>query len=154
MPPTSDGIDQNLLEFARQVAAIPRRISEKENAEVAAQDAPAPVTEVPEPTVKGPETSQADRSTDLTEVPGKSGKKLRTSDEIGALIMTRLREFGDVPDQGFVITVYGSNPWNTLLMIRPQAGPRIDRTLWLSRVQDITARLRSEFDIADEQIPS
>lgn len=39
-------------------------------------------------------------------------------------------------------------------MIRPEAGPRVDRTLWRSRVQDITWRLRSEFDIADEQMPS
>jgi hypothetical protein len=67
--------------------------------------------------------------------------------EMGALIMTTLREMGDVLDRGLVITVYGCNPWNALLMIRPEAGFRIDRALWTSRVQDITARLRGEFDI-------
>lgn len=153
MPPASDEIDQNLLEFARQVAAIPRRISNEEST-VAAQDAPivTPIAEAPASTVKGPEGFPADRRTELVESPTKSGKKLRTPDEIGTLIMTRLRELGGLPDQGVAITVYGSNPWNALLTIRPQAGPRIDRSLWLSRVQDITTHLRSEFDIADERM--
>lgn len=149
-------IDPNLLEFARQVAAIPRRISEVHNGQVAAEDAPVdpPAPEAPASVENVSEVSQAGHGTDSMELPGKSGKKLRTPDEIGTLIMTTLREFGDVPDRGFVITVYGSNPWNALLMIRPEAGPRIDRALWRSRVQDITWRLRSEFDIADERMPS
>jgi hypothetical protein len=142
-------IDENLLEFARQVAAIPRRISEEDNARADAHDAlvsaaitesPAVLEEIHEPSPAGPAAAS-------TELPGSPVKKQRTSEEIGQVIMTTLRDFGGVPDRGFVITVYGSNPWNALLTIRPEAGSRIDRALWVSRVQDIAARLRSEFDI-------
>lgn len=153
MPPTPSEIDPHLLEFARQVASIPKRISEKDNGVVAARNTSlaAPVTVPSNAIVADPGSQPADRSMAPIVLPGKSGKTLRTSREIGSLIMIMLREFGDAPEQGFAITVYGSNPWNTLLMIRPEAGPCIDRALWLSRVQDITMQLRNEFDIADEQ---
>jgi hypothetical protein len=147
-------VDQNLLEFARQVAAIPRRISEQDGTPDAASDGPvavAPITADPGPVKEPPKASGAGQGAPSLELPGKPDKKLRTPDELASLISTALREVGDCPDQGFVVTVYGSNPWNAMLMIRPEAGPRIDRALWLSRVQDITARLRSEFDIADER---
>jgi hypothetical protein len=36
-----------------------------------------------------------------------------------------------------------------MLTIRPEAGPRIDRELWRSRVHDIGVRLRNDFDVAD-----
>lgn len=151
----SNVIDQNLLEFARQVAAIPRRIMEEENARAAAPDAPvaAAVAERPASIEEVAAVSSAGKVEPALPVT-KSSKKLRTAEEISLLIMATLRELGGVPERGFAITVYGSNPWNALLTIRPEAGPRIDRTLWVSRVQDITAHLRSEFDVAYERVLS
>jgi hypothetical protein len=172
----SNEVDLHLLAFARQVAAIPRRISEEDEAFVqnAVQGAPLAMPPVaaaptavllpdiaampntattPTPVKQIPKAFPEGQPARSIEFPKITDKKIRTPDELAGLIMTTLREVGDCPDQGFLVTVYGCNPWNAMLMIRPEAGPRIDRTLWLSRVQDITARLRSEFDIADERPP-
>jgi hypothetical protein len=170
----SNEVDPNLLAFARQVAGIPRRISEEDGAFVqnAVQGEPPPVPPVapapaavlppdtaamptaPTPVKQIPKALPEGQPARSVEFPKITNKKIRTPDELAGLIVTTLREVVDCPAQGFLVTVYGSNPWNAMLMIRPEAGPRIDRTLWLSRVQDITARLRSEFDIADERPPS
>jgi len=63
--------------------------------------------------------------------------------------MKSLRAIDGCPNRGFVVTVYGSNPWNAMLRIRPEAGPRIDRELWRSRVHDMGMQLRNDFDVAD-----
>ena len=64
--------------------------------------------------------------------------------------MKSLRTIEGCPNRGFAVTVYGSNPWNAMLTIRPEAGPGIDRELWCSRAHDIGVRLRSDFDVADQ----
>ena len=165
----NDEIDKNLLEFARQVAAIPRQISE--GARVAnatpqppmtsnaAPPAPIVVSSKSEPksepkSAPPPQTALPDEPQKKSQTETTSNKKLRTPNELANLVMTTLREVGDCPPKGFVVTIYGSNPWNAMLMIRPEAGTRIDRSLWISRVQDIAARLRNEFDIADDTSPS
>lgn len=63
--------------------------------------------------------------------------------------MKSLRTIDGCPISGFIVTVYGSNPWNAMLTIRPEAGPRIDRELLRSRVHDIGVQLRNQFDVAD-----
>jgi len=47
------------------------------------------------------------------------------------------------------VTVYGSNPWNAMLTIKPEAGPIADPDLWRGRVRDMAARLRQDFDLAE-----
>ena len=173
----TNGVDPHLLEFARQVAAIPKRISEAE--------APVQVTAEPEaeflpltqlsprvqpsrhtaaqlaqasslePSPVAPAPSQGRSITLIAAFPAASqpDKQVRTSDELANLILTSLREVGGCPPCGFVVTVYGSNPWNAMLMVRPEAGSGIDRTLWISRVQDITYKLRQEFNVAEEFQP-
>jgi hypothetical protein len=69
------------------------------------------------------------------------------------MILDSLRAI-DCPARGFVVTVYGSNPWNAMLTIQPEAGPRIDGLLWRSRVQEIGVRLRDDFDIIRETTTS
>jgi hypothetical protein len=155
-------VDKRLLEFARQVAAIPRRISEGDRAPsdapvAAVTIAPAPVS-APVPPILAKETVEApaEQTPAVMTKQTDSGpaintaRKLCTPEELANRIMETLRQVGDLPSRGFVITVYGSNPWNALLTVRPEAGPFIDRTLWSSRVQDIVGRLRNEFDIAGE----
>ena len=34
--------------------------------------------------------------------------------------MKSLRTIDGCPNRGFVVTVYGSNPWNAMLTIRPE----------------------------------
>jgi hypothetical protein len=77
-------------------------------------------------------------------------KQIKTPDEIATIIMVALRSIDGCPDRGFIVTVYGSNPWNAMLTIRPEAGRSIDRGLWLSRAQEIGVRLREDFDVIQE----
>lgn len=157
MPGHKDAIDKNLLEFAKQVAAIPRQISEGARATGAASQPLTTSDVAPPATIEPSSKLPPARQTTLRDEPQKetptktaSDRKLRTREELARLVLTTLREVGDCPPQGFVVTIYGSNPWNAMLMIRPEAGTRIDRPLWISRAQDVAARLRNEFDIADD----
>jgi hypothetical protein len=146
--------DRNLLEFARQVAAIPRRISEDDSAlpQHATQATPA-LEETATASIPPPQPKQilpVRPAASLIDLPPKTHKNVRSPDALAHMILTALQELSDYPGRGFLVTVYGSNPWSAMLTIRPEAGPRIDRALWLARVQDITAQLRKEFDVADE----
>jgi hypothetical protein len=79
--------------------------------------------------------------------PSLGRKQLRTPDEIAGMILDTLRTIDSRAGRGFVVTVYGSNPWNAMLTIRPEAGPGIDLALWISRVHDISMTLRNHFDV-------
>ncbi|ANW00412.1 hypothetical protein [Bradyrhizobium icense] len=150
-----DEIDRSLVEFAQKIVAMPKGIANEGGfeepspgdasaaspaaAELGGQNLPPPL----------PANKQSDPDIRPALSAGAIGKQLHTADEIAGLIMKSLRVIEDCPRRGFVVTVYGSNPWNAMLTIRPEAGPRIDRELWRSRVQDIGMRLSDEFDMAD-----
>jgi hypothetical protein len=85
-----------------------------------------------------------------TQVATESKRQLRTAAEMADIIMNALRAVDGVPERGFVVTVYGSRPWNAMLTIKPEAGRIKDVQLWRQRVQDIGARLRRDFDLIDE----
>jgi hypothetical protein len=84
-------------------------------------------------------------STAVTQEPR---REIRTPNEMAAFISTTLHALG-CPEDGFVVTVYGSQPWNALLTITPAAGPVQDAALWRARVQDLAVRLRKEFDVSE-----
>ncbi len=71
----------------------------------------------------------------------------RNADKLAGLIMRR--PIDGCPRSGFAITFCGTNPWNAMLTIRPQAGPHVDRELWRSQEQDIGVQLRNDFDVAN-----
>lgn len=81
----------------------------------------------------------------------KDGRQFRTATEMAHIILNALRAVDGAPERGFVVTVYGANPWNAMLTIKPEAGPIKDAQLWRGRVQDIGARLRQDFDVIHEQ---
>jgi hypothetical protein len=66
---------------------------------------------------------------------------------MAGIILNALRAIEGVPERGLVVTVYGTNPWNAMLTIKPEAGRIKDAQLWRERVQDIGARLRQDFDV-------
>jgi hypothetical protein len=150
-----DEIDRSLLEFAQKIAAIPKEFANESGFE----ERPPGVSSAASPAAAElgaqslppllPANKQSDPEMRPAPPAGASGKQLCTSDEIAGIIMKSLRVIEDCPRRGFVVTVYGSNPWNAMLTIRPEAGPRIDRELWRSRVEGIGVRLRDEFDVAD-----
>lgn len=159
--------DWSLVEFAKQVAAIPRRISEaggvgtanptgEKNERPAVLEGDGKKEVVPAPSETSPVVDDKrsvaptpSTRADSASQPGASRiRQQRTPDEMAKVIMETLRTIDRCPDRGFVVTVYGSNPWNAMLTIGPEAGPSIDRTLWSSRVQDIGVQLRADFDVA------
>jgi hypothetical protein len=73
----------------------------------------------------------------------------KTADELAGIILKALQTLEGAPARGFVVTVYGGNPWNAMLTIKPEAGPIADPGLWRSRVRDMAARLRQDFDLAE-----
>jgi hypothetical protein len=78
------------------------------------------------------------------------GRQFRTPGEMADIILNALRTIDGVPDRGFVVTVYGANPWNAMLTINPEAGPMKDAQVWRTRVLEIGARLRQDFDVTHE----
>ena len=81
-----------------------------------------------------------------------SGRGTRTATEMADIILNALRSVDGVPERGCLVTVYGANPWNAMLTIKPEAG-RIkikDAQLWRTRVQEIGARLRQDFEVSHE----
>ena len=150
-----DEINRSLVELAQKFAAISKGIANESRpgtpppetsgaaspaaAEAGSQSAPPPLPAAnpPGPDVRSVPPARAD------------SKQVRSADEIASVILKSLRSIEACPARGFSVTVYGSNPWNAMLTISPEAGPRIDRALWCSRVHDIGVQLRNEFDVAD-----
>ena len=153
--------DWNLVDFARQIAGMSASAPEtgSDFLEPVRQGAAPPAKEsnsVPEPPISGEQDAAPVKTqpAPVTE-PGSSGKKQRkTRDEIARMIETVLQTINSCPKRGFAVTVYGSNPWNAMLTIRPEAGVGIDRALWSSRVHEIGVQLREDFDVIEETNPS
>jgi hypothetical protein len=153
--PTDEEIDRSLVEFAQRIAAIPKGIATESRSEEPPSDpsraAPPAATEVGSQSLPPPLPAGGPPDPDIRPAPpaGAGGRQLRNAEEIEGVIMKSLRAIEGCPARGFSVTVYGSNPWNAMLTIRPEAGPRIDRELWRSRVHDIGVQLRNDFDVAD-----
>ena len=86
---------------------------------------------------------------DEPDQPAESYDRRKTADELAAIILKALQTLDGAPASGFVVTVYGGNPWNAMLTIKPEAGPIADPGLWRARVRDMAARLRQDFDVAE-----
>lgn len=153
--PTDEEIDRSLVEFAQKIAAIPKGIANEarpiEPPPVASHSAPPAAAEAGNQSPPPPLPAGGQPDPDIRPAPpaGANGRQVRNAEEIAGMIMKSLRAIEGCPARGFAVTVYGSNPWNAMLTIRPEAGPRIDRELWRSRVHDIGVQLRNDFDVAD-----
>jgi hypothetical protein len=154
-----------LIDFARQIAGIPQSALEVEynsiqstpGSEASALAPPNDSNTIPDnpPLISKkqdavPTALQNTQPAQAIEPRTSGGKQLRIPDEIAKMIMATLQAIDSCPERGFVVTVYGSNPWNAMLTIKPEAGPKIDHHLWRSRVQEIGVRLRDDFDIIQE----
>ena len=150
----NEEIDKGPLAFARKIAAIPKEIADdRRSAELSPGVSPpvsADKSKIGNESLEAPVSHGDLADPPPTATPGARRKQLRNVGEMVSLFMKTLRTIENCPDRGFVVTVYGSNPWNAMLTIRPEAGPRIDRQFWCSRVRDIGVQFRNEFDIAEE----
>jgi hypothetical protein len=165
-----ENADWSLVDFASQIAGMPKSVpatnfSFVETAPVSEKnELPLTSTRTGDVIAENPpliSETTAKPSTDLQTVPAPvvnepapfRKKQLRTRDEIAKMILDTLRTIDSRAARGYVITVYGSNPWNAMLTIRPEAGPVIDGPLWFSRVQDIGVRFRDDFDVIQDPNP-
>ena len=69
-------------------------------------------------------------------------KEERTTEELGAMILQDLSNMDGCPQRGVTVTVYGFNPWNSMLTFGVDAGPVRNRVELQSFCDTITQRLK------------
>jgi hypothetical protein len=125
---TAEELDRSLVEFAQKIAAIPKGIADEDRATepppVASRAAPPAAAEVGSQSLPPPLPAGERPDPDVRPATpaGVAGKQVRNAEEIAGIVMKSLRTIDGCPNRGFVVTVYGSNPWNAMLTIRPEAG--------------------------------
>jgi hypothetical protein len=110
--------------------------------------APAEAAEPPRDEAVTPAATETVAVTE-PERPAETYDRRKTADELAGIILRALHTLDGAPASGFVVTVYGGNPWNAMLTIKPDAGPIADPGLWRARVREMAARLRQDFDLSD-----
>jgi hypothetical protein len=69
-------------------------------------------------------------------------KEKRTAEELAAMIHHDLSQIEGCPKRGVKVTVYGLNPWNSLLTFGVAAGPVPNKTDLQALCDIITERLK------------
>ncbi|WP_438274724.1 hypothetical protein [Nitrobacter sp.] len=143
----SSGLDKGLLALIQNVLGARHNAPQPEQPDDDPLAAPeSPEAGIREPAEAGDPTADATMRSDQ---PEESHNRRKTADELAGIILKALRTLDGAPASGFVVTVYGANPWNAMLTIKPEAGPVADPGLWRGRVRDMAARLRQDFDLAE-----
>jgi len=146
---SSSGVDKGLLALIQGVLGTRPRTSPE--FDVSHDDPPAPEqpAAAPNPDESGSPVTEAvaAKEPDPVRRAGSGGRK--TAEELAAIILKALQTLDGAPASGFVVTVYGGNPWNAMLTIKPQAGPIADPGLWRARVREMAVRLRRDFDLIE-----
>lgn len=90
-------------------------------------------------------------SDDAQENPGLSSatpkKKMKTAEELAAMIHDDLSMIDGCPARGIKVTVYGLNPWNALLAFGVESGPVRNKADLQAFFEVITERLKRLYDI-------
>ena len=173
---TDEGGDWSLIDFAKEVfgaqnasevgfdfvetklaeEALPTPpaaevpvVEQREPATAKTREEPSAISETAPPLAVA-EVQEAQLPAPREKTVNKDGRQFRTATEMADIILNALRTIEGVPERGFVVTIYGTNPWNAMLTIKPEAGRIKDAQLWRERVQDIGARLRQDFDLVYE----
>jgi hypothetical protein len=74
-------------------------------------------------------------------------KEKKTAEELAAMIRQDLSKVDGCPKRGVSVTVYGLNPWNSLLAFGVDAGP-VPNRVDLQNFRDIiTERLKRLYDV-------
>jgi hypothetical protein len=94
---------------------------------------------------KEPETSAVNR---LAQHPAAIPvKQTKTTDELAAMIYQDLSQLEGCPKRGVKVTVYGLNPWNSLLTFGVHAGPVRNKTDLQNFCDIITDRLKRLYGV-------
>jgi hypothetical protein len=74
-------------------------------------------------------------------------KQKKTPDELAAMIHHDLSHIEGCPQRGVKVTVYGLNPWNTMLTFGVEAGPVPNKADLQAMFGVITERLQRLYDL-------
>ena len=74
-------------------------------------------------------------------------KEKKTAAELAAMILQDLSNVDGFPKRGVTVTVYGLNPWNSMLTFGVEAGPVPNRADLRIFCDLITDRLKRLYDI-------
>jgi hypothetical protein len=74
-------------------------------------------------------------------------KEKRTAEELAAMIRQDLSSVDGCPKRGVTVTVYGLNPWNSMLTFGVDAGPVPNKTDLQAFCDIITERLKRLYDV-------
>jgi hypothetical protein len=74
-------------------------------------------------------------------------KEKRTPEELAAMIRQDLSNVDGCPRRGVIVTVYGLNPWNSMLTFGVDAGPVPNKADLQSFCDIITERLKRLYDV-------
>ena len=80
-------------------------------------------------------------------------KQTKTVEELAAMIHQDLSQIEGCPEAGVKVTVYGLNPWNSMLTFGVDAGSVPNKTDLQSFCDIITERLRRLYDVRDTSRP-
>jgi len=85
-------------------------------------------------------------------VPANPVKQTKTVEELAAMIHQDLSQLEDCPERGVKVTVYGLNPWNSMLTFGVDAGPVRNRAELQGFCDIITERLKRLYDVRDPHV--
>jgi hypothetical protein len=74
-------------------------------------------------------------------------KQTKTAEELAAMIHQDLSQIEGCPERGVKVTVYGLNPWNSMLTFGVDAGSVPNKTDLESFCDIITERLKRLYDV-------
>ena len=74
-------------------------------------------------------------------------KQKKTAEELAAMIHQNLSQFEGCPQRGITVSVYGLNPWNSLLTFGVDAGPVPNKADLQALCDVITERLKRLYDV-------
>jgi len=92
-----------------------------------------------------PPTSEAEESRGLARPT--PPKERKTPEELAAMIRQDLSNVDGCPKRGVTVTVYGLNPWNSMLTFGVDAGTVPNKAHLQSFCDIITARLKRLYDV-------
>ena len=79
-------------------------------------------------------------------------KQTKTVEELAAMIHQDLSQIEGCPERGVKVTVYGLNPWNSMLTFGVDAGSVPNKTDLQSFCDIITERLRRLYDVGGPHV--
>jgi len=146
-------VDKGLLALIHGVLGT-RHSAPPPQFELPANDPPAPAPAVEQPAQTETSLGDAVTAQETGQEPGRSAPesydRRKTADELAAIILKALQTLDGAPERGLMVSVYGRNPWNAMLTIKPEAGPVPDAGMWRARVREMAVRLRQDYDVADD----